>query len=150
MRLLNLTEGETKMNDLKPCPFCGSKIAPDIVKRIQNYVCWYVVRCYLCKGGCGLEVGSYENDTPEKAASAWNRRVSDNTIGIQQTAEGITFTATGEYDEAVKTGMMLGGSYAINAINYKLMKEKILTPEIFEILNKVKKEILEDEGEQDE
>lgn len=72
------------MTELEPCPFCGKSVA---------YVCtvaevdgdddneWsnthYVTVCNFDNGGCG-SCGTCNNETPEQAAEAWNRRVDND------------------------------------------------------------------------
>lgn len=67
---------------LKPCPFCGSIIAPRVMD--QNEAMWIgpdpdydgdleiVVCCASRKGGCGASTGLC--DTSERAVEAWNKR----------------------------------------------------------------------------
>lgn len=71
-------------NELKPCPFCGRKVATcDTVAAVSltdvgetDYE-WesrhYVVVCDYKKGGCGASTGKWYT-APEKAIEAWNRR----------------------------------------------------------------------------
>ena len=70
---------------LKPCPFCGSRVAPTIMD--QNEAMWndpdpdydvihIVVCCAARKGGCGASTGLCEND--EKAVRAWNQRTHES------------------------------------------------------------------------
>ena len=75
------------MAELKPCPFCGNKIAPTIltIAEIECYESgkWarthYAVVCnynHVDTIGCGASTGYYANN-PEEAADIWNRR-ADN------------------------------------------------------------------------
>lgn len=54
------------MEELKPCPFCGSEA------HIQTFHFRYRVGC----GTTGCIAGRFNRafDTPEEAAAAWNRR----------------------------------------------------------------------------
>ena len=82
--------------ELKPCPFCGEKVAKiTVVTNAHNlegcsncsdeifhfyefssYHCLSnLVICDINKGGCGASSGYYR--TTEKAIEAWNRR-ADN------------------------------------------------------------------------
>lgn len=74
---------------LKPCPFCGSRVAPTIMD--QNEAMWndpdpdydvihIVVCCAARKGGCGASTGLCEND--EKAVLAWNQRTHESPSEI--------------------------------------------------------------------
>lgn len=72
------------MGELKPCPFCGAKVAAaDSVAGIlltdsddPNFE-WndshYAVVCDFNRGGCGSMTGC-GHETIEDAAEAWNRR----------------------------------------------------------------------------
>ena len=61
------------MHDLKTCPFCGgSAWCGDNVYELDNgYVTLYFVEC----NGC--HATTFEYDTEEEAAYAWNRRYED-------------------------------------------------------------------------
>lgn len=54
--------------ELKPCPFCGSK------NLCLNGISLHWVRC----NNCLAETGGQESD--EKAIEQWNRRVNDGKI----------------------------------------------------------------------
>lgn len=56
------------MDDLKPCPFCGSNDLTICYNVLRTYTC---VNCYKC----GAEGGGCE--TKEEAIEAWNERVGD-------------------------------------------------------------------------
>lgn len=59
------------MQDVKPCPFCGSK---DISIEKNDAVDWEV----YCKN-CGATVGAYDcYETIEEALEVWNRRVGES------------------------------------------------------------------------
>lgn len=74
------------MDKLEACPFCGKNVALcDTVAEIlftdsddPDYE-WnsshYAVVCDFIKGGCGSMTGC-NNETPEAAAAAWNRRAT--------------------------------------------------------------------------
>lgn len=60
--------------ELKPCPFCGSK---NIVVRKYTAVAGvhYYVQCDSANGGCGAE---FESRVSRKdAIKAWNKRVAE-------------------------------------------------------------------------
>lgn len=77
------------MIELRDCPFCGSWTAPEIslvsdaegMDEGDPNFHWasthYQVVCNYLNGGCGASTTAAENDTPEKAAACWNRRVTD-------------------------------------------------------------------------
>ena len=54
------------MIDLKPCPFCGSKIV--YLENFKPYAFLYWIEC----GRCGASGERCE--TVDKAVDAWNRR----------------------------------------------------------------------------
>lgn len=70
---------------LEKCPFCGNEEAPEVMLVADAYHSdegdpsfeWdsshYVTVCSYYKGGCGAH-SSCRNETPEKAAAAWNER----------------------------------------------------------------------------
>ena len=59
------------MQDVKPCPFCGSKI---ISIEKNDAVNWEV-----CCKNCGATVGAYDYyETIEEALEVWNRRVGES------------------------------------------------------------------------
>ena len=53
------------MNDLKPCPFCGSQIL--FLERTETN------KCYIACVECGSRSGNYW--TKQDAIEAWNRRI---------------------------------------------------------------------------
>lgn len=59
--------------ELKPCPFCGSKIkkmtAP--IMRTQMFIC----------EKCGADVCFYGAEHEPRATQAWNRRANNETTG---------------------------------------------------------------------
>jgi Lar family restriction alleviation protein len=59
-----------KVTKLKPCPFCGKKIAS-----LQEFggTGYYQVICVITDGGCGSSSGAYED--LEEPIEEWNRRV---------------------------------------------------------------------------
>ena len=76
------------MNELKPCPFCGSTSLK--VESKHNGRLYYTgthsatVRCNKChaRGGtasCKVEKGKHraDGDTEKRAIEAWNRRAND-------------------------------------------------------------------------
>lgn len=68
-----LQADKPKPNNLKPCPFCGSKDV-EMVTEIEEWECgdetdwqeWSYVRCNNCDG----QLGKYFGD--EQASEAWN------------------------------------------------------------------------------
>ena len=74
-------EGEVvKMNELKPCPFCGGKAA---VVSAQISGVWFI-RCKSCTAMIGRKTktistlcGKEYFETREAAEIAWNRRADD-------------------------------------------------------------------------
>lgn len=62
------------MNDLKPCPFCGENgwgvHLQKLVYSNENYERWSVI----CET-CGAEISEFS--APERAITAWNRRVDN-------------------------------------------------------------------------
>lgn len=72
----------TEQIELKPCPFCGKSVATvGTVAEVQGDIGneWsethYVAVCDFNNGGCG-SCGTCDNETPEQAIEAWNRRCS--------------------------------------------------------------------------
>ena len=74
------------MDKLEACPFCGADVAQigtvaeilDTEPNDPNYewnLIHYAVVCDFRIGGCGSMTGC-NNDTPEAAAAAWNRRAT--------------------------------------------------------------------------
>lgn len=57
------------MNELKPCPFCGS--IPFIYKRSKHKKFPYVVKCSGLTCGCRTECWN----NVKGAVNSWNRRV---------------------------------------------------------------------------
>ena len=59
------------MNELKPCPFCGdSAFLAEYTYAFDTYcTTTHVVEC----NGC--HATTFEYESPEEAADAWNRRV---------------------------------------------------------------------------
>ena len=53
------------MPTLKPCPFCGNEITPEIIPIGNSFI---IVRCNECGGQSGYAF------TVENAALSWNRR----------------------------------------------------------------------------
>jgi Lar family restriction alleviation protein len=60
------------MIELKPCPFCGGEafLAEYDYALDNGYIATHFVEC----NGCS--VTTFEYDSPEEAAEAWNRRVT--------------------------------------------------------------------------
>ena len=59
-------------NDLKPCPFCGSKdvgVYEDIYGNYAN-----ILKCVLCRT-CNCRTSARRNEN--EVVEAWNRRAED-------------------------------------------------------------------------
>ena len=63
-----------------------------------------------------------------------------STIGIVQTMDGISFTATGSAAEGQARGIMLGKSVMHNYLETELVRRNLMTDEIREIFRKAKKD----------
>lgn len=62
-----------KMNNLKECPFCGSRG----ILRQKNVLDTWIVEC--SNGACHASyMIGWEYETAEEAAEAWNRRVEND------------------------------------------------------------------------
>lgn len=74
------------MDKLETCPFCGADVA--LCATVAEILCtdsyepdyeWnekhFAVVCDFTKGGCGSMTWC-NNETPEAAAAAWNRRAN--------------------------------------------------------------------------
>lgn len=60
------------MNELKPCPFCGSKnVSMYTYSGVMEY---YYIECKDCYCGTGHE------ELEEYAVEAWNRRVENEKL----------------------------------------------------------------------
>lgn len=89
---------------LKPCPFCGSIIAPRVMD--QNEAMWIdpdpdydgdlqiVVCCASRKGGCGASTGLC--NTSERAVEVWNTRYTEKPSGINENAPNSGKTSLNE------------------------------------------------------
>lgn len=64
------------MNELKNCPFCGSKVRVGI-GAANSY---FIVHTGWQESKCPIRFTNVipDADTPEKAAEAWNRRATDD------------------------------------------------------------------------
>lgn len=68
-------------SNLKPCPFCGNKTAPEVISIAELdsvegnewYNSHFTVVCSLYDGGCGASV-RFNNESKEEAVATWNRR----------------------------------------------------------------------------
>ena len=67
-----MSKAVIRMNDLKPCPFCGGEavisVDPDAVEDTQGRRWAYNAVCIRCCATSGLTY------TPQNAKEAWNRR----------------------------------------------------------------------------
>lgn len=68
------------MNELKPCPFCGSTTSLEMSE--SNYPNDKYVVCNFNKGGCGGSTGSGDSD--EEAIQKWNRREAQRWIPVSE------------------------------------------------------------------
>ena len=66
------------MTELKPCPFCGQKVAELSSERFDGKDISYVT-CRRCGSRGEFFFVSPKYASAEKAIEAWNRRVSDDT-----------------------------------------------------------------------
>ena len=66
-------EGGTKMNELKPCPFCGSKVAMTYSSRTNTFKIWHEgEKCELTEP---IQIDANDTvDSLSKATEVWNRR----------------------------------------------------------------------------
>ena len=62
------------MNNLKPCPFCGSQ---DVDTTMDCMFGNFYVKCFNCYAV--IPEPSSTNYTEKEAIEAWNRRVNDET-----------------------------------------------------------------------
>ena len=76
-----MDELEVKPDErLRPCPFCGSRVAPFVTRYWNEAVCdyeeneWHVV-CNFNKGGCGGSSGVRGSELA--AIELWNRRANE-------------------------------------------------------------------------
>lgn len=58
------------MEELKPCPFCGSEAKICHAKAPERE--WYTVYCPT--GKCGVNVETLAYDIQEEAIKTWNKR----------------------------------------------------------------------------
>ena len=64
-----------KMNELKPCPFCGSEKLVILEEVAYGNILNYAVCCDFDHGGCGATSGYRISE--KEAIEAWNRRVDE-------------------------------------------------------------------------
>lgn len=64
------------MNELKPCPFCGSK-----VKKAKNPLTKTIL--FVCEK-CGADVCFFGAEKDPKATKAWNKRASNDYEGFEE------------------------------------------------------------------
>ena len=76
------------MEDLKPCPFCGSEKVKVVLEHNRTYGrCWFV-QCQTCYSQSSSIVESMDSQEPDeayeqivsatnKAKEVWNRRAGD-------------------------------------------------------------------------
>lgn len=83
---------------LKPCPFCGGKgVLNNEKDRIFSFV-----KCIGCGAESGVVRVSAEYCADERAAEAWNKRISIDNIALKLEYEGDGYDDEGElvYDTA--------------------------------------------------
>jgi len=61
------------MNNLKNCPFCGSKYLNKYTEEIKEYVIKHIISCSECGGNI-----SRINKGYDETIKAWNTRLSTN------------------------------------------------------------------------
>ena len=64
------------MMELKPCPFCGGEAR---ICHKTGFGEWSYVECEKCRCTTGNFMKSFTHSSDDKAADAWNRRVTDGT-----------------------------------------------------------------------
>ena len=108
------------MDELKPCPFCGTE--PTVIVR-RGKAGWrdkFAVLCDHEQGGCGAESGWYHNE--EEAVETWNKRVGapDNNVGwisvkdrLPEEDRVVLATVHWEKHEhfCVEAAMLIGGEW---------------------------------------
>lgn len=70
-------EGRTKMDEVKPCPFCGGKALADCNYGKHGF--FVFVSCQVCgaRSKCFAASNLKPNEFWEQAIKAWNRRTDD-------------------------------------------------------------------------
>ena len=68
-------DGLTVIQELKPCPFCGSKPILKEAKSMYSDMTAFYVRCD--NYNCPVTVATCNRDTPEEAFELWNTRAQD-------------------------------------------------------------------------
>ena len=65
------------MEDLKPCPFCGERLAPALMIRDASHGLnnMYQIECEIDTGGCGARSGWFF--WRDEAVNKWNRRATN-------------------------------------------------------------------------
>ena len=72
--------------------------------------------------------------------------MSASTLGMQITAESITFTASGDAKRGEERGLLLGMGIMHERIEKGLLYEHLLTDEVRAVLGRVKHELMFDQG----
>ena len=80
MALLDITPGRCakrggSMEQLKPCPFCGSDATIEVLQRAIEELTRYRIECKCCWCATGWDYLS-----EEMVIEAWNRRANDEHI----------------------------------------------------------------------
>jgi hypothetical protein len=60
------------MNELKSCPFCGSRAT------LHERTDGFYVDCAMKRGFCSVMPSTWVYKTEEEAINAWNRRVDND------------------------------------------------------------------------
>lgn len=109
--------------------------AVEICREMDNPPGYRFSECSECpyrKNGCARKL---KEDIAELL-----KEKQQSTLGITQTAEGISFTATGTAAEGQVRGIMLGKGVMHNYLETELVRRNLMTDEIREIFRKAKKD----------
>lgn len=123
-------EGSDKVPDL-------DKVikALEVCREMSNPPGWRCTDCTECpyhENGCAKKL--------KEDAARLMKEKQQSTLGITQTAEGISFTATGSAAEGQARGIILGKGVMHNYLETELVRRNLMTDEIREIFRKAKKD----------